>query len=779
MKSEREIPERELTEEERNKIIHELRYDLWNDFFCDAPYEKFREYPQDATYIIAKVGKFEKNTKTGTPVYRIRPIKLFPIIQNREIAKIHTVETIQSLFVTTNIKKEKDWEGKIIFCRINYREEKYLNSVRIFYSAHGIVETAYTAEELLELSNRVMKTYIENLEAETKALLEKKEKREKEKNEYSWFCDNYERLVTMLKDGRNITLEELEKENAGLVDELKKLAEESDIYQIEKDNLKEKEAIIKSRKEALNIRLKALNELKIKTKKKNDEVIPQITEIYKDATANQKKILTQSKNKFDEINSQFEELEKQFDELKEKIIRLERISVEKNKNRTAILNVLRGLNSEIRELTSREEKLQKEQSELEQIQTELDEVLSEKRKNNEDTKAEIVKKEEELTQMLADYKSYISEQKGEYIHFLKKYTDALNRVEKEEIEEINKFLEQGDFTENVHEELVHRIVRFLWNRGQYYKNAERTVTRFVSAVGSGQIILICGAPGCGKSSLPHYIGAATGAEVREIIIQPNWTDSQDILGYYNSNDKSYVHTPFLDALIDAEKDEEKGKQYFIVLDEMNLAHVEYYFSTILSAMELDGRLSVISRTELDELEQIDNEECEILRKIRIPENVQFIGTLNIDEISKNISPKVIDRSVIIELTSETDENQIKETVYGPESLQPVKNTWRIYKYPPDIIGLEKDKNDDINPAEETIMQVEAVYKAVDDFYNAYKQRIYGAPVILSARCRKRIEYMAKRGANTEDIILGRLLPCVNWEMTETVFDVFKEKLLGE
>lgn len=802
-----EVTERKLSSEERDRIIHELRYDLWNDYFFDAPLKEIREYPKDDTYIIAQFGSVKRPIKkngieTGDKVYYIHPIKLFPFFSNQRI------NTLQNLPVTAFIKKEKNKEqeknreGDIIFCRIKYREEKYLNTESdnyteydyyetvSFYSAFNIIETPYTYADLLEISNKVVPKYLRRLEEEARMYSEKAAAIEKEKAEYFWLCDNYEKLTSMLKAGKDISLEEVEKENAELVEELKTLAENSALQKKQKETIRNSEEAIKNRKEKLSAQEKVLNELKRKIKSKNEEVLPQITELYKKAGTDQKRILTQNKNKYESIVRESDALDKQYDEkLKNinkknhSIIDLERLQrsrqIENNRLSTEVSGLERKRDSLIREKEDVQKDFEEKNNELEQEKNKLNEILKENRNINEEKQSEIKRCEEEYCQMIADYKDYISKQKGEYIQFLKKYTDALSRVEKEEIEEINQFLEQNDFSEKVHEELVERIVGFLWNRGQYYKDANRTVTRFVSAVGSGQIILLCGAPGSGKSSFPKFIGDATGAEVREIIVQPNWTDSQDILGYYNSNDKSYVHTPFLDALIDAEKDEEKGKQYFIVLDEMNLAHVEYYFSTILSAMELDGRLSVISRTELDELEQIDKEECEILRNIRIPENVQFIGTLNIDEISKNISPKVIDRSVIIELTSETDENQIKETVYAPDSLQPVKNTWRIYKYPPDKIGLEKDKNDGIDPEEETITQVEAVYKAVDDFYNAYKQRIYGSPVILSARCRKRIEYMAKRGANTEDIILGRLLPCVNWEMTETVFDVFKERILGE
>lgn len=68
-----------------------------------------------------------------------------------------------------------------------------------------------------------------------------------------------------------------------------------------------------------------------------------------------------------------------------------------------------------------------------------------------------------------------------------------------------------------------------------------------------------------------------------IPVQSSWTDTQDLIGYFHPTDKTFVPTPFMEALAEASKN--SNKLFLICLDEMNLAHVEYYFSELLSARE--------------------------------------------------------------------------------------------------------------------------------------------------------------------------------------------------
>jgi len=220
------------------------------------------------------------------------------------------------------------------------------------------------------------------------------------------------------------------------------------------------------------------------------------------------------------------------------------------------------------------------------------------------------------------------------------------------------------------------------------------LNQFLLALRTNQLIVLCGPPGTGKTSLVEGFAEAIGAKAKIMSVQPNWTDNQDLLGFFNPIEKRYISTPFLDTLIEAR--ENPRKLYLLCLDEMNLAHVEYYFAEFLSKMEsstktldlysekyyrdlmtefdlCDQRYGMLSITEMkkqakdipEDRERINKfaMNCPIEPRFRIPENVRFIGTINLDETTKTLSPKVIDRSYFIEIP-DVDGAKLKRQIDG-------------------------------------------------------------------------------------------------------------------
>lgn len=212
-------------------------------------------------------------------------------------------------------------------------------------------------------------------------------------------------------------------------------------------------------------------------------------------------------------------------------------------------------------------------------------------------------------------------------------------------------------------------------QGQGYICNPKVLAQFLCAMRTNQIIILHGAPGMGKTSLVMQLAKAINAEYRMIPVRPNWIDGQDLIGFFNPVERRYYSTPFLDAMCEAREDPEK--LFFLCLDEMNLAHVEYYFSDILSAMESDHKIPLYASQARDEalerlaflekspaygtdsLEYFEaKKNCELLTNrytpdFEIPENVVFVGTLNMDGTTNDLSPKVIDRSCIIKVTRDT------------------------------------------------------------------------------------------------------------------------------
>jgi 5-methylcytosine-specific restriction endonuclease McrBC GTP-binding regulatory subunit McrB len=142
-----------------------------------------------------------------------------------------------------------------------------------------------------------------------------------------------------------------------------------------------------------------------------------------------------------------------------------------------------------------------------------------------------------------------------------------------------------------------------------------------------------------------------------IAVRPDWTDHRGLLGYYNPLTNQYVAPGLLRLLLRAQSDVEQAKRearaprpYFVVLDEMNLARVEQYFSDFLSCLESNEEMELHEEARIEEGDTEDS--LRVPRRFRIPSNVFFTGTVNVDETTHMFSPKVLDRAFAIELHDE-------------------------------------------------------------------------------------------------------------------------------
>ncbi|MGH9324958.1 MAG: hypothetical protein ACRD3V_34390, partial [Vicinamibacteria bacterium] len=123
-----------------------------------------------------------------------------------------------------------------------------------------------------------------------------------------------------------------------------------------------------------------------------------------------------------------------------------------------------------------------------------------------------------------------------------------------------------------------------------------------------------------------------------VAVRSDWTDPRGLIGYENPLTGTYSKTDLIHLLLRAQADPEKP--YVVILDEMNLARVEYYFSDFLSAIELDGGTIALRESEAGEI--AEDGDSDIPARLELPSNVVFIGTVNIDETTHAFSPKVLD-----------------------------------------------------------------------------------------------------------------------------------------
>lgn len=158
-------------------------------------------------------------------------------------------------------------------------------------------------------------------------------------------------------------------------------------------------------------------------------------------------------------------------------------------------------------------------------------------------------------------------------------------------------------------------------------------------------VILNGISGTGKTRLCLlYANAVYGKTydamnpyLKVIPVRPDWTDSTSLFGYYSALEKRYVRTPFLNAVLQAIQE---GKPMFIVLDEMNLARVEYYLSDYLSAIESRQPIRLHTESHITDVPQ----------ELQIPHNLYVIGTINVDETTHGISDKVLDRAFVMTLS---------------------------------------------------------------------------------------------------------------------------------
>ena len=175
------------------------------------------------------------------------------------------------------------------------------------------------------------------------------------------------------------------------------------------------------------------------------------------------------------------------------------------------------------------------------------------------------------------------------------------------------------------------------------------IRRFIGSLCTKPFVICSGLSGSGKTKLAQAFAQWISVDKSQYKIVPvgaDWTNREPLLGYPNALKKEEYVSPengVLDIMIRAKQNidnkEEATKPYFLILDEMNLSHVERYFADFLSTMESGDKIP---------LHKIDNESEGIPNSINLPKNLFIIGTVNIDETTYMFSPKVLDRANTIE-----------------------------------------------------------------------------------------------------------------------------------
>jgi len=214
-------------------------------------------------------------------------------------------------------------------------------------------------------------------------------------------------------------------------------------------------------------------------------------------------------------------------------------------------------------------------------------------------------------------------------------------------------------------EALTQTAKYLRDSGLVFP--ERVLNAFHTALKVNEIsplVVLAGISGTGKSELPRRYAEGMGMHFVGLAVQPRWDSPQDIFGFYNYLEKRYKATELARALVQFERHNRRAwplpdgwnhgledQMLLVLLDEMNLARVEYYFSEFLSKLE--------TRRGIDRTNRADRAKAEIViemgalakeenpMRVFADGNVLFTGTMNEDESTQSLSDKVLDRASVL------------------------------------------------------------------------------------------------------------------------------------
>ena len=320
--------------------------------------------------------------------------------------------------------------------------------------------------------------------------------------------------------------------------------------------------------------------------------------------------------------------------------------------------------------------------------------------------------------------------------------------------------------------LVSSIHAYLLSTGIIYPRW--LVANFLTLLRTNDLIILSGLSGSGKTQIVRSFANALGGKAHIMPVKPNWTGAEDLLGFFNPLQRSYVRTPFLEALLEAQKD--PHRLHLICLDEMNLARAEYYFADFLSAQEDRKQPAMIPLNSEHEANKIQSEVrmllaalhgdellkgsaeraiggfdlifndpnvmariremfgenaaeslpafhgrvrkalstvLDIPTKITVPDNVRFIGAINVDQTTYGLSPKILDRAHVLRFENPLNysvseiENNVSQHMEDVPNQRPAP----IYM-PPDAFYPQRDdypKFDASHPAAKLLIKWQKEY----------------------------------------------------------------------
>ncbi len=204
---------------------------------------------------------------------------------------------------------------------------------------------------------------------------------------------------------------------------------------------------------------------------------------------------------------------------------------------------------------------------------------------------------------------------------------------------------------------IKTIISLIKETGLLY--TDNLIKRFAFSLLSKRFLILSGLAGSGKTQLAlafaHALAANQAKQVCVVSVGADWTNREPLLGFPNALQPNQYIRPesgVLDLLIEANKEENQNKPFFLILDEMNMSYVERYFADFLSSMESHEKMVLWNGCKTYTNEEPNNDTPS---SIGLPKNLFIVGTINVDETTYMFSPKVLDRANVIEFKISANE----------------------------------------------------------------------------------------------------------------------------
>lgn len=647
------------------------------------------------------------------------------------------------------IAKEKDKIGSQLLKVMNKNVENSINSLQIrnSYLEKLNKEIETTKESMLKNTEKEIETIRSKKLKEAQKEFESKKK---ELLQHLKFLENEKRtcieeIIAKLEIKKNNIENEINFKEKEMNDRIKALEERESLLKAKEYDLKQNEKQLKIKFEEIQEKNDDynwnINELKEKKKrfdnKVRDEVEKRLEYTKKEYIEN--KVMMEEKleeykkrlNHYlnidlmggdrskEELISEIKIKNETIKELEERVSKYTDAELTFLQNKSIaydeLLEKYKSDSRELSELRLKESRYQISVIELEQ-QRDKEEIL---KRRVEVIKEQILAYEKEV-ERLKTLQERPKELEARIESIINPYLPVKESRDEEDINEI-------EWLEDIYEKCLESGIKFnkrlLWAFHTSLKTSEWS-----------PLTILAGVSGTGKSELPRLYSRFGGMYYIPLAVQPDWDGPQSLFGYFNSIDNRFNATTLLRSIVQCKTLKQgelvdgniSDKMLLVLLDEMNLAHVELYFSELLSKLETRRGENNSVNIEIDLGAGADKYPVELSK------NILWVGTMNEDETTKSLSDKVIDRGSIINFPRPTNFERRLKIQLAAESPMLSRKNWEKWLDKKVTFGKEIDKYKEC--LEEINMELEHVGRALGHrVWQSIENYMSNHPLVIKAK----------------------------------------------